>query len=249
MVVSPVKTKIIKPGSVKLEKLIDLYLGDVKENQVIVITSKLVSLCENRVIQQAAVDKEELIAQEADMFLPSELSNYGYHFSIKNNTLVASAGIDESNGGDVYVLWPKDPQNSANKVRKYLREKHNLDNIGVIITDSVSQPLRIGTTGLAIGYSGIKPISDYRGKQDLFGREMKVTRSNIVGGLAAAAVVVMGEGTEQTPICIIDSVPFVEFCEDNPSKSELEEYFSSLEDDLFGPMINKLPWSLNSSNT
>lgn len=242
MVISPIKTNKIKPGTIKLVELIDQYLPDIEENQIIVVTSKLVSLCENRVISQDSIDKEELIMQEADLFLPSDFSKYGYHFSIKNKTLVASAGIDESNGGDVYVLWPKDPQASANEIRKYIREKHNSSNIGVIITDSVSQPLRIGTTGVAIGYSGFKPINDYRGMNDLFGHEMKVTRSNVAGGLAAAAVVVMGEGSEQTPMCIIESVPFVEFCQKNPSKTELEEYFSSIEDDLFGPMINALPW-------
>lgn len=77
---------------------------------------------------------------------------------------------------------------------------------------------------------------------------MSLTRSNIAGGLAAAAVVAMGEGTEQTPLCIIDEAAFVNFRDSDPSNEELYEYFSNLDDDLFAPMIQSLPWQKNKNN-
>lgn len=242
MIVSPVKTDLLKPGELSLEEVLTTYVTELNENQILVVTSKLISLCENRVVAAQGTDKEALIEQEADLFLPSEFSKYNYHFTIKRNTLAAAAGIDESNGGDVYILWPKDPQASANHIRKLQSDKFRVGNLGVIVTDSISQPMRLGTTGVAIGYSGFKPINDYRGKPDLFNKAMSITRSNIAGGLAASAVVAMGEGSEQTPLCVISEVPFVQFTSNDPSPTELEEYFSSLEDDLFAPMINSLPW-------
>lgn len=248
MIVTPIKTSKILPGKIGIADLLDTYITKLSESQIVVITSKIIALCENRVISIENTDREELIRKEADLYLPANFSKYNYHFTIKRNTLAAAAGIDESNSDNKYVLWPNDPQKSANEIRAHLQAKFSLEKVGVIITDSISQPMRLGTTGVAIGYSGLKPTNDYRGKPDLFGKEMAVTRSNVVGGLAAAAVLAMGEGTEQTPLCVINSVPFVNFCKEDPSKKELSEYFTDLETDLFAPMIKSLPWQHESKD-
>lgn len=241
MNVTAIKTPIVKPGDVLMQTILTC-LPELQEKQVVVITSKIIALCQNRVVPKDSIDKEDLIKNEADLYLPESLSSYNFHFSIKNNTLVAAAGIDESNGKDIFILWPSDIQKTANQVRAELMQKYNLSQLGVIISDSVSQPLRRGTTGITLGYSGFRALNDYQTKHDLFNQEIKVTQSNVAGGLTAAAVVAMGEGSEQTPICIISDMPFVEFVSDNPSADELTEYYTSLDDDLFAPFLKTQPW-------
>jgi F420-0:gamma-glutamyl ligase len=176
---------------------------------VVVVTSKIVSLCENRVVPLADTSKKQLVEQEASQYLASELSQYGHLFTITNDTLIPSAGIDESNGDSHYVLWPKDPQASANAIRAHLASKHQLDNIGVIITDSTSQPLRRGISGIVLAHSGFLALKDYRGQPDLFGRPLGVSVANVASGLAAAAVLAMGEGAEQTPLALAARKPLV----------------------------------------
>lgn len=212
------------------------------EDSVLAITSKVVSLCENRVIPLDSIDKEKLIKQEATYYLPDALSKYGYHFTITNDTLISSAGIDESNGDDNYVLWPQDSQKTANEVRSYLVNRFKVKNIGVIIVDSTCTPLRLGTSGVALGYSGFRPLNSYIGKPDLFGRPFAVSRSNIAGGLASAAVLVMGEGTEQTPFAVIEDLNFVEFQSSDPTNEELEIINIPREDDLFAPFFDSVNW-------
>ena len=113
----------------------------------------------------------------------------------------------------------------------------------MLITDSTIFPSRWGTLGVAIGYSGFSPIKNYIGENDIFGKEMKVSKSNIAGGLASAAVLIMGEGDEQTPIAIIEDVPFVDFQTADPSPEEVSGYYvSPLEDEPFVPFFNSVPW-------
>ncbi len=80
-------------------------------------------------------------------------------------------------------------------------------NLGVIISDTRSVPLRIGTAGRAIGVAGFLPIKSYIDKEDLFGRKSRVTISNLADALATSAVLMMGEGNEQTPLAVIKNAP------------------------------------------
>ena len=188
MIVKAFKTDKIVPGRTIFEVL-DKYLPDVPEKSVVAITSKIVGICEGRVIPIGQARKQDLVVEEADFYLPENLSKYGFSFTITHHTLIPAAGIDESNGNGNYVLWPKDPQKSANGIRHYLAEKFKLKEIGVVITDSTARPLHYGTEGVAIGYSGFSPSNDYVGQKDLFGREFKVSISNVVDGLASAVAV------------------------------------------------------------
>jgi len=122
-----------------------------------------------------------------------------------------SAGIDESNSNGFYILHPKDLQETANKIRIYLCKRFKLKNVGVLITDSKTTPLRWGTTGVALAHSGFLALNDYIDTPDIFGRKLKVTKVNISDGLAAAAVLVIGEGREQTPLAIISETASVKF--------------------------------------
>lgn len=242
MNIAPIKTVKVMPGRQSLVELLDASIKSLAESSIVVVTSKIVSLCENRVVPFDQTDKEALIKQEADYILPSSFSQYEYVFTINHKTLIANSGIDESNSGGNYVLWPKNPQRSANEIRQYLAKRFDLKHVGVIITDSSVYPLRWGTVVIPIAHSGFLAKKDYRGQPDLFGRPFKVSTSSIAGGLAAAGVV-MGEGTEQTPIAVITDVPFVKFQDRNPTKKELAEfYIPLLKDDLFAPFLNSVKW-------
>ena len=242
MKVSALKTERIIAGQITLIELLDKYLDNFLENSVLVITSKVVSICENRVVPIGSVDKETLLKQESSYYLPGTFSKYNYHFSVTNNTLIAFAGIDTSNGNGYYILWPSDSFGISNDVREYLLKRFNIKNAGVLIVDSSSSPMRIGTIGIALGFSGFKPLNDYIGQPDLFGKPFALSRANVAGGLASSAVLVMGEGVEQTPLAIIEDVPFVEFVQRSPTKEELATMQTSIDDDLYGPFLSKVEW-------
>ena len=242
MIIKALKTDKITAGSTNLFSLLDASLSDVPDGAVIAITSKIVSLCEGGVVPLDAVDKERLVAQESDLYLPATLSKYGHHFTVTNSTLIPMAGIDESNGDGYYVLWPKDAQATANQVRAYMRSRFKLDRVGIVITDSTCHPMRRGTNGIMLAHSGFRATNDYVGKPDLFGRPFAVSQADVAGGLAATAVLQMGEGAEQTPLAIITDVSFVTFQDRNPSASELREIHIPLEDDLFAPFLTSVQW-------
>lgn len=246
MKITTIKTEKILPGKSTLYQILNKYLPTLKENSILAITSKVVSICEGRVVKHDTISKEELTKREADYILQSEKSPYGIYLTLKNNILIPNAGIDESNGGGFYILWPKDAQKTANEVKTYLQKKFKLKNIGVIITDSKTSPLRWGTTGIAIAYSGFSPLNNYIGEPDIFGKKLRVTKANIMDGLAASCVLVMGEGREQTPLAVVEDLTFVKFQEKNPSRVELRNLNIAIEEDLYAPLLKKGKWEKQS---
>ncbi len=241
MIVTPLKTQRITPGKLSLIDLLDEALAELSEKAILVITSKVVSLCENSVRPKGSVNKEELVMQEADQ-IAEAVGEYGFHFTITNNTLIPSAGIDESNSDDTYVLWPRDAQATANETRSYILRRFSLQQVGVIITDSTITPLRRGTTGIALAHSGFRALNNYVGTPDLFGRPFTVSQANVAGGLAAAAVLSMGEGAEQTPLCIIQDLPFVHFQHHHPTAEELRLLAIEPQEDVFAPFLTSVKW-------
>ena len=242
MLVTPIKTDKIRPGKQTLLQVLDKYLRQLKERSVLAITSKIVSICEGRVVKLGKANKEDLVEEEAEYFLPPYENKYNVTVTIKRNLLAAAAGIDESNAAGHYILWPKNPQDTANKVRLYLKKRFSLKRVGVIITDSRTSPLRWGTTGASISYSGFSPLYNYIGRRDLFGRKFEMQKANIVDALATSAVLTMGEGSEQTPLAVIDDVPFVRFKDKDPSKRELKNLNIDIDDDLYGPLLKGVQW-------
>ena len=228
-------------GRSNIFHIFDNALTHVPERSIVIVTSKVVALCEGAAVPIGASQKTELIEREAEYYLDPS-NKYNISLTIKNGILIPSAGIDESNADGHYVLWPRNPQQSANEIREYLEKRFGLKEVGVIITDSKTTPLRWGTTGMAIVHSGFQALKNYIGKPDLFGRIMKITKANIMDGLAAAAVVVMGEGDEQTPLVLIEDVPLCQFDRRNPTEEELKALRIELDDDLYAPMLSAVNW-------
>ena len=243
MRVKAIRTRKFLPPKDDLWDLLS-EIKSLQENSVVAVTSKVVAIGKGRCIPLEKISKDELAMQEADFYLPREASPGGWVLhTIKNNMLIASSGVDESNGANHYILWPKDPQKSANKIWQFLRKKFKVKNIGVIITDSRLVPLRRGVVGIAIGYFGFKPLRDYRGTKDIFGREFKMETSNLPDSLATAAVLEMGEGSEQTPLAVISDIPYIEFTnilpEDKPSNLSFE---IPEKEDMFYPFLSSVKW-------
>ncbi len=120
--------------------------------------------------------------------------------------VAANAGIDASNvadaGGETVLLWPVDPDASAQLLRRRLEARFGVK-IAVVISDSLGRAWRMGTIGTAIGASGMATLMDRRGEVDLFGRELQATLVGRADELAAAASLVIGEAAEGTPVALI----------------------------------------------
>ncbi len=249
MHIRAIKTHKITSKDTDIFAILDRYVQRPRERSVLVVTSKIVAICEGRVVKKNSKDtkdtrdaKEELAKKEADFYLPLPRSKYRILLTIKDSRINFTSGIDESNANGYFVLWPKNPQKSANEIREHIAKKFHMRNFGVVITDTTSLPLRRGQLGIMLAHSGFKALKNYVGKSDIFGRKLKMTKAAIAEALAIAAVLVMGEGKEQTPLAIVEDVPFIEFKERNPTKKELAELHIRLEDDLFEPLLTAVKW-------
>ncbi|NLM51051.1 MAG: putative folate metabolism gamma-glutamate ligase [Clostridiaceae bacterium] len=242
MIVKAVKTKRIEGSSDQITEIIKESVKEVGEQSVIAVSSKVVALCEGNYVPMDSVDKDTLIVNEAQWYLPKTKSKYDVFLTIKGNMLVPSSGVDESNTGGYYVLWPKDPQKSVNTIWEELRGHYKVKNLGVIITDSVSSPLRWGVTGRCVAYCGFEGVKNLIHKPDLFGRTLQKTKVNVADALAASAVFCMGESDEQTPLAVISELDNVTFCDHVPSKEELEKLIINIEDDIYGPLLKSVNW-------
>ena len=249
MKITPVKTHKITTKDTDLFLILDKYLPKLKEGSVVAITSKIVAICEGRLVDPKSIDKDELVKQEAEVYLPRSMSKYNFLLTLKRNMIIASSGIDESNANGLYVLWPENPQETANTIREYLQEKFNIKNVGVVITDSRTSPLRWGVTGIALAHSGFSALNNYIGKKDIFKNPLRVTMANVADGLAAASVLSMGEGAEQTPMAVTENVPFVEFQGRNPTVKELKQLRIELKDDIYAPMLTGVKWKRGGKGT
>ena len=244
MIIQPIKTKILQPPQDDLLKIISDSIKSIPEKSIVVVTSKVVSLWQGQCVPIGQYTKDELTAMEADLYLPRKSTPGAWCMhTIKNNVFIPSAGIDESNADGFYILWPKNLPAATKQLWLWLKKEYRVKNLGIIITDSHTIPLRRGVLGISLAHYGFNPLKDYRDKPDLFGRKFKMAQTNISDGLAAAAVVVMGEGSEATPICMITGIPWVQFVQ-KPVKSKLP--FSSFEikkkEDMYYPLFAAMPW-------
>lgn len=240
MIIRPTKTRVFEEGE-DLYAFVIHYLKKVPERSVVVVTSKIVALSERRTA--IATDdhaKEKLIRAESEFALKTKY----VWLTIKDGTVMASAGIDESNANSKVILLPKDSFKAARVLRKKLQQKYKVKELGVLITDSRTIPLRAGVVGVALGYAGFRGVRDYRGTPDIFGRTLVFSRTDVADSLATAAVLTMGEGNEQRPLAIVTKAP-IEF-RDTISRTELH---IDIEDDMYRPLFSKMPRSRNKKHT
>lgn len=242
MIVEPIKTHKITKTDTSLENIVGTYVKDMDDKSILVITSKIVAICEGNIIPEDKIDRDELVKKHADKYMPRELNQYGFMLTITNSKLVASAGIDHSNSDGHHILWPKNAQKTANRIREFIVAKYGKKHLGVLITDSHTVPMTWGVVGFSLAYSGFAPTRNYIGKPDLFGRELQVTHQSNIEGLAGAADVVMGGADEAQPMALISDIPFVEFQGRNPTQEELDEIKIGPEEDVYWPVLGNGPW-------
>ena len=234
MLATPIKTHKIQQTE-KIFTILDKYLPKLEEKQIIAITSKVISTCENRLVNSK--NKKKLIDQEAEICFPAPEKSPAFFLTLKNHRLIPNSGIDESNCKNNYLLLPKNPHLTAKKIWQHLRRRYHIKNLGIIITDSNITPLRSGVTGITIGWCGFKPLYSYIGKKDLFGHTMRTTKINLLDNLATVATLAMGEGKEQTPVVIIENIPKISFQNRAPTLQEERSTYIDAENDLFSTII------------
>ncbi len=228
MMVQPIRTRIFKEGE-SLVKFITEHVKNLPDKSVFVVTSKIVALAERRTAPLGTEkQKEKLIRAESEWAVETKY----VWLTIKDGLMMPTAGIDESNSQDRYILLPKDSFKTAQVVRKALMKQYKLKQFGVVITDSRTFPLRAGTAGVSLGHAGFQGLKDYRKQKDIFGRLFVFSRVNVADGLAAAAVLEMGEGSEQQPLALIKKPP-VEFV----NRVKRTEMLIDMEDDMYRPLF------------
>ncbi len=226
MEILAIKTKLFPAGADLLAFLLK-NLPVLNNGDVVAITSKIIALSQNRV--GLLVDKTMLIRQESKEIIEMPWAL----LTLTDDGWCLNAGADESNAAGKLILLPKDPYRVANIIRAKLLKHFRLNKLGIIITDTKSVPLRVGTIGRALAYAGFKPLRSYIGKADLFGRKTRFTESNLADALAASAVLLTGEGDESKPLAIIRQAPldFVEI------RRKLRTLALNPETDVYGPIF------------
>ncbi len=230
MNVVAIKTSVFSAGMDLSAFILKHTQSHFKENSILAITSKIVSLSEGRVVSKKNHDKKKLIQKECQHDLGSTQS--GFHLTIQHHLMLPSAGIDESNSPDGnYILYPKDPYASLKKLYHYIQNKLHLKHFGLIMTDSKTTPLRKGVIGVSVSYYGFSGVSSLIGSKDLFDKTLRFTSVNRVDALAASAVLLMGEGNKCCPLAIIHSAPVVFTLQTNPSELHIP-----IGEDLYFPL-------------
>lgn len=198
---------------------------DPVDGDILVLAQKIVSKAEGRQVLLADIDPSaaavrlaretdkdprlvELILRESSAVIRTAPGVIIVRHRL--GIVSANAGIDQSNidhaGGDCALLLPENPDQSARRMRQALHQEFS-KYLGVIVSDSMNRPWRLGTVGYAIGSAGVTVLDDRRGDPDIFGRELQVTVSNRADALATTAMLVMGETSERVPAALVRGLP------------------------------------------
>jgi coenzyme F420-0:L-glutamate ligase/coenzyme F420-1:gamma-L-glutamate ligase len=215
---------------------------EIQNDDILVVTHKIVSKAEGRVIDLASIkpstkairmakehDKDprvmELIVNESTQILRAK--NGIIISETKHGFVCANAGVDQSNvEGDTAVLLPVAPDESASRLQDAVKKKVGKE-IAVVITDTFGRTFRNGQTNVAIGIAGINPIKSYIGTYDMYGRKLRVTEIAVADEIASAAELVMGKA-EGTPVAIVRGYNF-----ERASRSSVKSLLRAKERDLF----------------
>lgn len=202
----------VGPGDVLAELIAEATRGGppetaLREGDVLVVTQKVVSKAEGRLVEvdpddplshKAAVEAESvrILRRRGDLIMSE--TRHGF--------VCANAGVDLSNMAEgTAALLPHDADRSARRIRSGLRRRPGVE-VAVIISDTFGRPWRQGVTDVAIGCAGVAAIVDLRGTGDAAGRELVATEICVVDELAGAAELVMGKD-RQVPAAVIRGVP------------------------------------------
>ena len=196
----------------------------IEENDIIVLTQKIVSKSESRLRNLEDTSFEELLAEES-----TEIIRKRGDLVIartKHGFICANAGIDKSNIEDGHaLLLPIDPDRSASKYREQIYTRLQ-KKVAVIISDTFGRPWRVGQVNFAIGSSGIEPLVSYIGSTDTFENELNATEIAIIDEIASSAELVM-EKTLNIPIAILRGVNY------RDSKNNAKDLIRKKDEDFF----------------
>jgi coenzyme F420-0:L-glutamate ligase/coenzyme F420-1:gamma-L-glutamate ligase len=196
-----------------------------KNHDVVVVTQKIISKSEGRILDLSNVKPSKRALELANQTKKNprivelilkesrNLIRYSENLIItetRHGFICANSGIDQSNVGspeDGFVsLLPVDPDLSAKRIRNAIGKTFGM-NIAVVVSDTFGRPFRLGQTNVAIGVSGIDSIKSYIGRTDMYGNMLRITEIAIADELASAAELVMGK-TEKVPIAVIRGYDF-----------------------------------------
>jgi coenzyme F420-0:L-glutamate ligase / coenzyme F420-1:gamma-L-glutamate ligase len=189
----------------------------IREGDIIIIAESALATAEGRLVRleeihpspkSVALAREfgmdprevEVVLQESDSIVGG-IS--GFLLCMKNGTLLPNAGVDASNAPPGYLVpLPLDADASADRIRREIFTRCKV-HTGVIVADSRTHAMRVGCSGVAIGCAGMPSVIDDRGRSDLFGRKLLVTKRALADNIATSAELVMGEADECIPFAIV----------------------------------------------
>jgi coenzyme F420-0:L-glutamate ligase len=181
----------------------------IADGDVVVVTSKVVSKVEGRLVPVAPGEDRELARQRAiDAESVRVVARRGplRIVETRHGWVVAAAGIDASNvAGNALVLLPEDADASARRIRQRLGELLGVD-VAVVVSDTFGRTWREGLTDVAVGAAGIVALTDHRGAVDAHGNTLETTQVAVVDELAAAADLVKGK-LAGVPVAVVRGLP------------------------------------------
>ena len=193
----------VRPGD-DLAALLDG--ADLRDGDVVVVTSKVVSKAEGRLVPVSGTEEEREAQRQAlvDAESVREVARRGPTRIVetRHGFVLAGAGVDTSNvSRDVLALLPLDADDSARRLRAALRERRGVD-VGVVVSDTFGRPWRRGLTDVAIGVAGLGAVRDFVGATDAYGNDLRMTQVAEADEIASAAELVMGK-LSGVPVAVV----------------------------------------------
>ncbi len=215
---------LVQPGDDLARFILDsLHSAELalREGDVLVVTSKIVSKAEGRILDLRTITPsaraQDIAAQTGkdsrlvEVILSESVSVSRMRMGVlivrhRLGFTSANAGIDHSNvgpnGEEWVLLLPVDPDASAARLREAIRAATGIP-VGIIITDTHGRPFRLGNVGVAVGVAGLPAVLDLRGRSDLFGRVLQATDIALADEIAAAADLLSGQAAEGLPVTLV----------------------------------------------
>ena len=195
-----------------LAALIAAAEPDLADGDVVVVTSKVVSKAEGRLVEAdrlQAIEAEtvRVVAERGDTRIVE--TRHGF--------VMAAAGVDASNvPAGVVALLPEDPDASARRLRRGLHEQLGVD-VAVVVTDTFGRPWRTGLVDVAIGAAGFPVLDDHRGRTDAHGHTLEMTVTAVADEVAAAAELVKGK-LNSVPVAVVRGLTFTAPADDTGAR-------------------------------